>query len=103
MQPADLCCASSHAECSLYTDAILTEFALNGCSPASQTTGGKRPAASKPPTDLSEDALKLALNAAVLASLAYKTPMEVEYLRQRAKGKTRDEAKTCIFEVSNSG
>jgi hypothetical protein len=81
----------------------LIEFAFLECSPAltkiSETTAGQRPAASKPPAELSDDALKLALNAAVLSALAYKMPVEVEYLRQIAKGKTREQAKKCIFEV----
>jgi hypothetical protein len=105
MQLADLCCASSRVKCSLYAAYLVIpiDFALTQCSPALPETpgtiAGKPPAPSKPPNDLSKDVLKLALNAAVLSSLAYKTPMEVEYLRQKAKGKNREQAKKCIFEM----
>jgi hypothetical protein len=46
--------------------------------------------------DLDPETLQLALNAARLSSLAYRTPIQVEYLRLRANKKTQEEALEVI-------
>jgi hypothetical protein len=45
---------------------------------------------------LDKDTLKLALNAALLSCLAYKTPVQVEYLRLRANGTSQADALKVI-------
>jgi hypothetical protein len=46
--------------------------------------------------DLDPETLQLVLNAARVSSLAYRTPIQVEYLRLRANKKTQEEALQVI-------
>lgn len=76
---------------------LLTSGSLFLYSPASTTqAGGKLPGASDQPMSLDKDTLKLALNAALLSCLAYKTPVQVEYLRLRANGTSQADALKVI-------
>eukprot|EP00243_Klebsormidium_subtile_P008853 TRINITY_DN4303_c0_g1_i1.p1 TRINITY_DN4303_c0_g1~~TRINITY_DN4303_c0_g1_i1.p1 ORF type:complete len:480 (-),score=177.84 TRINITY_DN4303_c0_g1_i1:576-2015(-) len=76
--------------------------ALAESPPAVAEAAHQLPAASDAPVALDVDTLQLALHSALLSALAYKCPVEVEYLRLRANGKTQEQALNIIKEQAGT-
>ncbi|GAQ90511.1 hypothetical protein KFL_006500050 [Klebsormidium nitens] len=76
--------------------------ALAERQPATAEAAHQLPAASDAPLGLDVDTLQLALHSALLSALAYKSPVQVEYLRLRANGKSQEQALKVIEEQAGT-